>query len=210
MMDELSQLIEKLRSFHQVVVTGPHRSGTRFISKALAQSLNYRYCDEDGIGDGLCLLHTAIRNFKASDRRAVYQAPLMMAYVGSLSEDTAIVCSRRPVDEIELSENRIGWEKSGTDNRSRFNAVELSKFFGEFRDTYNNRHATFADALKADPECRSWARGRLSEIKYMIWDKYMKPSLKNAFDVDYHWFKDHPLFIEKEKREKFLPTQTSI
>lgn len=48
--------------------------------------------------------------------------------------------------------------------------------------------------------------GVIAEIKYQMWDHWQSVK-KDAFEIDYHSIKDHPLYVED--RSDFKPKQTA-
>lgn len=212
-MSTYKSLLKKLKRniHHQIVVAGPHRSGTTFITKVLANDLDYQCCLEEGVGNVLAFLHGALNKFRAKDKPSVYQSPLLTAYCHTLGEETAVVYLYRPIEDIMASELRLGWSKNELAFENSFKKLELSKYFGTYKDAYNNSCvAELAKELKKDKEHEVWCKRPISETKYMIWENYQKPLVKYAYDLEYNSIKGHKLWVDKEKRKNFGSRQTEV
>lgn len=173
-------LLPKLREFDQIVITGPHRAGTTIATKIIAEDLGYLFCAEEGFGQHFTNLLACIQRSRSAKTSSVYQTPLLSAYAHLLPHNVAIVFMDRPVSEILASQKRIRWAfAAGQGNERR----ELDKYF---RDT-----------------------GTAAEVKYEVWEKYQKPKIRYAFDLDYHSLAEHPLWIDKSERSGFKPRQIS-
>jgi len=82
-------MFEYLKHHDQIVVTGPHRSGTTIVMEMIAHDLNYeRYREEKG---------------------SVYQVPLLSSKCHELPDYVAVVFVRRPEEDILASQKRINW-----------------------------------------------------------------------------------------------------
>jgi hypothetical protein len=51
-------------------------------------------------------------------------------------------------------------------------------------------------------------RGDIAGIKYEYWEKHQKKKIKHPFEIDYASLARHPLWLPKENRTSFSPTQT--
>lgn len=102
-----------------------------------------------------------------------------LSYIAHELRGCAVVFVRRNLSEIHASEQRIGWG-NGDDWYSR--AVEMVKY------------GTF------DPD--------VAKVKYQAWDAAQKGKCA-GFDLEYDGLKEHPLFMEKEKRANFTARQWS-
>jgi hypothetical protein len=213
MLISYSRLLKKLvpHSSSQIVVAGPHRSGTTFVTKVLAADLECKCCLEEGMGNVLAFLHGALKSNEAHGVPAVYQAPLLTAYCHALPESAVVVYLYRPVKDIMASELRLGWSKNPAAFENDFKKKELSKYFAEYKCEYNNSCAAgLAQELKKDPDHRLWCKRPMSEVKYMIWEKYQKKLVKHSYDLDYDSLKGHRLWIDKKLRAGFSGRQTEL
>ena len=100
-------MFERFAEFNRVLVTGPHRSGTRICAQMIAYDTGHEYIDEQDFGvDSLGRLRSHLR----TRRRCVAQCPALCRHVHMFStDDTAIVLMRRNVEDIVASQARIGW-----------------------------------------------------------------------------------------------------
>lgn len=49
-------------------------------------------------------------------------------------------------------------------------------------------------------------QGCISEVKYQIWGKYQKKLIPHAYDIEYNYLKNHPLW--ENNRKNFNSRQT--
>ena len=101
-------MFENARTFERVFVSGPQRSGTRIVAKAIAYDTGYDYVDEKEVTfhDFKLLEHYLGKN------KVVIQCPGLCHKLHWVTDkNTIVVMVIRPIDEIEASEKRIGWSQ---------------------------------------------------------------------------------------------------
>src|SRR5579872_7158233 len=103
-MSSLAEIVSSLRSYEQIIVSGPQRAGTTIAAKILAGELGYRNVPEEEVG-----VNDVVRlvELYRVGRRFVVQGPGFCPYVHLLPG--AVVLMRRPVEEIVRSQARIRW-----------------------------------------------------------------------------------------------------
>lgn len=52
--------------------------------------------------------------------------------------------------------------------------------------------------------------GVIAEVKYGFWNEYQRSRIRHAFEVQYNDLHLHPLWLERDVRGEFEPTQTAI
>lgn len=122
--DFLDKVAHDIR-WSNILVTGPQRSGTTLVAHAIAYDLGLSYCDEDDIGWEGCSQNKedVLRRTLALGRGYVVQAPACADICHTLPEDTIIVFVRRDVQDIEKSQERIGWA---------YEQIEMDKYPPEY------------------------------------------------------------------------------
>lgn len=162
----LTELIQ-LRGCANILVTGPQRSGTTIMARALSHDLDLYYCDEDehklgwgGTADGDIDILYGLLSLNSG---YVVQAPARAHICHLLPSDTAIVFCRRRVEDIVASQERIGWE---------FEDFEISKY----------------------PE--EWRRRTAAETKYAYWEGEQRYQVAHGYDVEYESLRGHHLWVE--------------
>jgi len=80
----------------------------------------------------------------------------------------------------------------------------------EYVDYNNSQVKELADELKQNKDYNEWYIQPMSEVKYMIWEKYQRPKIKYAYELEYESLSSHPLWIKPELRKQFKPTQTTL
>lgn len=100
-------MFEWLSAYKRILVTGPHRAGTRICTKMIACDTGYKYVDEMDIrSDSLEVLYSIF----SLEQRFVVQCPALCRYMTLFSaDDTAIIMMRRSPAEIAVSQDRIKW-----------------------------------------------------------------------------------------------------
>lgn len=168
--------LQKLNA-KRIIVTGPQRSGTRIAATCLAHDLSLRFVGEEEFRSRSLLL-MASKLFAAP---CVMQAPALSAQVHVVS--ACIVFMRRPLDEIQASQERIQWHGEPFERRQY-----RSPLFQGFRFTDN------------EP---------IAAVKYRAWETLQRRHVEHAFDLDYHSLRGHSLWVEKGERQEFAPLQTT-
>lgn len=96
-------MFEYLKSYDQIYVTGPQRSGTAICSQMIANDTGFRCIDEFEYGRQL----PGPSSFGSS---VVVQCPRWTSFIENYSQDgSLIVFMIRPITEIIRSQKRINW-----------------------------------------------------------------------------------------------------
>lgn len=113
----LIHLVDSLKKFNKIIVTGAQRSGTTIAMEILAMELNYQALREETIDtDNVSLLANILQSSKF-----VLQAPGLCSMVHLLrADDTAIVIIKREVSDIIKSEHRINWNWNENYERAKY------------------------------------------------------------------------------------------
>jgi len=97
--------IKELDKFKTIVVTGCHRSGTRFVSKVIAHELNRRFIGEEEVGYKRSTM--AIKEVRKGF--TVLHGPGLFHFLQDFNQDdTVFVFVNRPSDEIIKSNKTTG------------------------------------------------------------------------------------------------------
>ena len=167
-----------LRPFLTIVVTGPQRSGTKFVAEIIADELGLRYVHESEYG-----VHDFHRFWALFDQPAVIHAPAMSAYCHLFPENVAVAFVLRDVAEILASQARIaGWRESEEPR-------ELAKYF-------RSPDGESSVCVKYDV----WQRFQKPALAGAG-----KPFFELHYPAD---VQDHPCFVPAGKRRDWLPQQT--
>lgn len=180
------------KNFRKIIITGPQRSGTTFLTRQLAEHLsitpiyleNFYVHDEDKFVE---LLN--------SEEKAVIQCPTMSHLLHELALDGVLVIfMRRKLEDIIASEARIHWE----DQSLYLRGVHMDE-------------AVFEKAkyLKSNiPDLNFYQH--VSEIKVQAWSYYQSERIKDKVELSYssleQMFPD--AWIKKVNRSEFHPRQT--
>ncbi len=102
-------MFEALSRYRVVIVTGPHRSGTRLCAHAVAHDTTLRYVDTDDYGGDL----DAWKDVVARGRGVVVHSPGMARWVHEVAghDDVLVIWMLRPLAQILVSEARINWSE---------------------------------------------------------------------------------------------------
>jgi len=129
-------MFENIKDFKCIVVSGPQRSGTRIVAKAIAFDTDKTYIDEKDINfHDFRLLEWYLRK-----DNVVIQCPGLCHLLHRISDSfTLIVIVRRSIDEIISSEARIGWSELSMQNelyKYGYSSGVISRIKYEFWDTF--------------------------------------------------------------------------
>lgn len=170
------------QDFDVVLVTGPQRSGTRIVAKAIAKDSGLTYCDETvfNVYDEEKFFGLAY-----AGGRLVIQCPSMSHLVHEIREialrdDMAVVMVLRDVGEIRASEKRIDWPEGA-----------------------RKKEEAHYNELWVEP-------GHIADRKYQFWWETQKARIKNAFEFRYANLASHPLWVRSSERKSFAWNQTEI
>lgn len=174
-------MFEYLKPFPTIVVTGPQRSGTRIATRMIASDLRLEYIQEDAFN-----VHDFAFFWGFLSRPAVIHAPALSACCHLLPRHVGVVFMRRRIEDIRKSQSgTIMPDGKAWIEQREF--VELAKYFRE--------------------------GGQSAEVKYEMWTRFQKPTMrasgKGCFDLNYDDLQAHPLWIPKEQRRGWQPTQTA-
>lgn len=112
---ELINLTRSLRPFRHIFVTGPQRSWTRFISKAIAYDLGIPHVDETVFNIDNA---NALNRILGTMEFAVIHCPGLCYCIENIAgKDDAVVMIFRPVEEIIASQERINWAEEKSELR---------------------------------------------------------------------------------------------
>ncbi len=100
-------MFEWLKKYKKVIVTGPHRSGTRICARMISYDLGYPYIDEEDIY--IDSLYT-FSHYLFSKTPFVIQCPALSKYIHNFSSNScAVIFMKREKKDIIASQERIGW-----------------------------------------------------------------------------------------------------
>lgn len=95
--------------WHNIVVSGPQRSGTRITAKILAQDTDKDYIDEKYINNH----DYRLLEYYLQKGNVVIQCPALCHLLHYITNpDTLVIVVRRPIEDIIASERRIEWLES--------------------------------------------------------------------------------------------------
>jgi len=101
-------MYESLKEFNSIIVSGPQRSGTRFAAKCIAQDTGKTYIDEKDIN-----FHDfRLLEYYINKGNCVIQCPSLCHMLHLIPNPRALIIMMiRDIDDILLSQSRIGWYK---------------------------------------------------------------------------------------------------
>jgi hypothetical protein len=177
-------VFEGLKNHPVILVTGPQRSGTRFITKAICYDTGHTYVDEAEIHtDSLYALDILI---DTRTTPVAVQCPALCSvlpgYISRCEECFLVMCFRN-TPMIEKSAMRIDW---------RWDSLEAS------------RYATRTDVLPQDM-LETWPSHRL---KYAVWMQDKQIISGRFLELRYETLEDHPLWVPPERRNGWGFSQT--
>lgn len=175
-------MFDYLKKHNIIFVTGPHRTGTRFTSKNIANDLGYKWNPEVN-GWNYRYYISKLQGALKNGTKEVFQCPNLACFCQLLPPPVAIIFMIRPVEDIVVSERRINWGSPGKGNEAK----EYAKYY---REPDTNRP--------------------VADLQYEIWKKYQKPKIRYAYEIEYNSLVSHPKFVKKEKRLNFKPLQTEV
>jgi hypothetical protein len=161
-----------------VVVIGPHRSGTTFVTRCIAHDLGLEFAPEERLGLGRKYLLSC---FLRDNRQFAIQAPWLTPEIHQFAEwQPTVVWVNRPHDEIRASQHRM-YLPDGT-------ILQWSYIEAQLRRLYN---APTGDILEVQQE--NW---RLQRQRFRRWT-----------EVAYHDYDDHPLHQDSRERYHYRQTE---
>lgn len=189
----LEYSIKLFEGYKRVFIVGPQRSGTTFTSKAIAASLNFRFVDEEEF---------RVNDFERfsylfNEDNIVVQAPAMSSKIHVLAgeDDLVVFMSRKWSDIVKsiLKKNgRISnWMYMDTMYEvEKDHFVSVDKESEEVYDKVVDRNSFYLNCF------------------YTMWKEYQSKIIPNCFALDYESMKNHPLWLNKDKRKHFHFKQT--
>jgi adenylate kinase family enzyme len=159
----------------KILVTGPQRSGTTFISNCIARDMNLTHIDEAEfqVSDLEKFIEVT-----GKEKNWVAQGPGIMMHlfqIQNIYPEITFIIIKRDVSEIIKSQERISWQY----------------------ENYEKENLGFSNDLRD-----------ISIIKYDLWDSWKK-NFNHYIEYEYEDFKNHPYWVEKEKRSSFHSKQWS-
>ncbi|MAG27368.1 hypothetical protein CMI47_17695 [Candidatus Pacearchaeota archaeon] len=182
-----NSLLDKLKKFSKIIVTGPQRSGTTYMTYILAKDLNYKKIDEIVYREKFTPT-TKLFIKELNKENIVIQAPTQTHILHKLKYDSKmiIIFIHRDDNDIIKSEDRIGWHKKC------FKTEELPKYLKLCESDFNEYREKFLSFK------------RNSHLKKFVWNNLQKPIMKNTFvEVEYDILEQTKEFIPKSKRINF-------
>jgi hypothetical protein len=181
------QLINNLKRFSKIIVTGPPRSGTTIGAMIIADYLGYEFIDEtffDG-GDS-----NKFSNFVASDGNHVIQTTAFIKDLHTISKflfehNIAVVLMKRNNDDILES-----FENSKSFKKSFFDKKHIQPNITEESQEGYLKHYGRENSGKSVPE--------------VVYSHFYKHYIKDSFILMYDSLKNHKLFVNKEDRRKYF------
>lgn len=173
-------MFKHLKEKQVILVTGPQRSGTRFIAKAIAHDTGHAYIDEAEIKtDSTYEIFWQIHlkdgpNYVIQCPGLCYIAPALI----TARHDFFLVMCMRNIDDIIKSQKRIKWP---------WEWLERLKYENSWGNTFI-----------AEIKYVQWNY----EKEFLSPDQYL--------EVQYEDMKAHPLWVPKKQRECWGFSQTEV
>jgi len=134
---ELLKMI-RLEKIHQIAVSGPHCSGTQIGGYILAKELKTTYISEAAFGAmdfrKFCLATAGKESF-------VVQCPSLLYCAERFAPSVLIVLMNRPLEDILMSQRRVGW-KDSVDRRpyDEFKVFDMNKPLAYIKYQYAEKY----------------------------------------------------------------------
>jgi len=180
---EYKELIEKLKKYNKIIVSGPQRSGTTFAASALSKTLGYKYLDETEYKNDPLILNEIINK----SNNLIVQGPAQCHRLQDIDGLDLIIIMKRNIEDIIKSQDRIDWTR-------RFEQVEV--------DNYRKRFGSIIDN-------NFYENKTISVIKYAIFEKYQIDMITcDAIILEYNTMQNSEYYIKKSNRTNFKSKQT--
>lgn len=176
-------MFEHLRQHKRIIVTGPHRAGTTFTSEIIAEDLGYKLAAEN--------------EFAASPHPSASFRLFWEKLSGWTREDRCVVLHSPGISAfvhlVDALKPAVVFMRRSVDDivasekRIKWDGQETRLIKDYFR-----------------------SEGVLPEVTYEIWEKYQKPIITHAYDLEYESLSAHPKWVPKEQRANFKPHQTKL
>jgi len=178
-----SQLFQTIKSkkFTKILVSGPQRSGTTFLSNVLSEDLNYKLYDE---------LKT-VDSFLEIKHKSVAQAPSMSSLLHKIPKqnDIVVIFVSRNCNNIIASCEKLKWGKIN----------------------WNNYHGgEIAERGILNFNCPNYLNKNVhsSYIKQNFWMSHQMHVMQVPYiNIGYDFLQDHPKFKSKDLRVNFKAKQ---
>jgi len=175
----MKDLLNKLKRFEKVVITGPGRSGTTIAAVIIAEELGYKFANESWFASTRFDKFLQLLQIPTN---MVIQAPCLsekMHWIGAESK-VAIVLMKRDINDIvESQERTLTFNEELVEGGFTSCTPEWEKFrLGKYNKT----------------------EGCIPEIVYDFWYKHQAQGILNKFELEYEDLKSHPLWINKKDR----------
>jgi hypothetical protein len=208
-------MFDWLSKFDKILVTGPHRSGTRICAEMIAHDTGYEYIDEDYLYHDSMLRVCSLMERK---HKIVMQAPAVCRYVHLLGkDDTAIVFMKRNIEDIAASQQRIGWQWEWLElaryDRSDGRIAEVKY---QFWDQYQKEQIKHAfeieyESLTTHPlwianEQRQnfHARQTTLAVHYLVLDRNARPAAQSGIHCFDKISQESALIVKKKEHGRLL------
>lgn len=183
---DMLSIVEKLKLYDGILVTGCYRTGSTICGKMLACDLGYRYTDEwDYIPYPVerCNLIRWLQNFFHKNQQVVLQFPIMSSVAHLIaSSKVAVVFMQRNLEDIRRS---------------------MRKF--HLSPQENN---DVANDCRYYEEITGISDLDLPAIKSYYWQNYQS-KFEHCYVQQYNDLRGHKLWLDKNKRNGFTVKQTS-
>ena len=193
MESSVPNFLKFLKKFPNILVSGPQRSGTTFIGYFIAQKLGYTYYAEETFDT---------HDFEAFQRLLAIAEPKVIQCPGlchRLDEieapNTIIVFSRRAIQDIIKSQQRVKWDKGVYS----LNKEEVTE------DNYEKLKYLIKLKKLGREDITLDFNENSAAIKYAFWDSYQREKILHKLEVEYEAFKEiaRDLWVDKEVRQDF-------
>ena len=175
-------MFEHFKAFRNVIVTGPHRSGTTICAEMIAHDTGLEVVREERFA---CASEKGIRICLAAGDRVI-QCPMGFDMMPSFSAaDIAIVLMRRDLEELAASRRRMWFRgrKKLSDREQNAHNLKRLQNAGLVANRLNHEHVDAA------------------ALKYEVWDMWRQQCvLHHPFEIEYRSLEHHALWTANGDR----------
>ena len=179
----LDDLLSVVRNYRMIVVSGVQRSGTHIMTKILAKELGWSYVYNSDYNTNITgdwakmVLHS---------KSIVLHCPQMTHLLHLVPDDVAVVYMYRPLDEIEVSFDRVNPGEVACSITSQM------LFYSQMPGVFGQQKG------------EKWTL-----VRNTYWEGYQRFILRGrGFSFYYHDLEEHPLFVGKPERTGWTMNQT--
>ena len=181
-----------IQKFTNVIVTGPHGSGTKITSEIIAEDFPHlKFLKGEGCGHSTSLLTKLLED--AMGTRNVIFCPTCSGHLQSVTkllQNILVVFVYKDCSEIR-------------EYKKRNNIVN---FINNYEiPVYQN--IITKNSLKLD---LSLNEDNLEEVTYEVWEKFQKKLIPNWIEINHSSLSPHPRWIDATKRRNFTEWQTKL